>query len=121
MGPAERMIGAREGVMSKRRGKTKSSPKVEPQFRWSKVLIPVTLVVAVLVGGGTWFFLQKSSPTVVAAQYTGGPRLAVNTDLIDFGTVRFEKFVTARFRLRNVGDQLLRLAVDRRVEAIEGC
>jgi hypothetical protein len=84
-------------------------------------LVPGLLAIAVLIGAGTWFFLQKSSPQVVAAQYAGGPRLAVDKDLIDFGTVRFEKFVTASFRLRNVGDQPLRLAVDRTVEAIEGC
>jgi hypothetical protein len=121
MGPVEKMVGAREGVMGKRKGKAKSKPKVEPQSRGSKLLVTGLLAVAVLVGGGTWFFLQKSSPTVVAAQYTGGPRLAVDRDFIDFGNVRFEKLVTARFRLRNVGDQPLRLAVDRRVEAIEGC
>lgn len=107
--------------MSKRRGKSKSGPKAPPRSHWPRFLVPGLLAVAVLVGVGTWFFLQKSSPQVVAAQYTGGPRLAVDRDLIDFGNVRFEKFVTARFRVRNVGDQPLRLAVDRLVEAIEGC
>jgi hypothetical protein len=57
----------------------------------------------------------------VAAQYTGGPRLWVDSDFIDFGTVRFEKHVTARFRLRNVGDQPLRLASNPPVEVVEGC
>ena len=107
--------------MSKRRAKSRSSTKSQPTPRWSKVLIPGLLTVAVAAGAGTWFFLQKSSPQVVAAQYTGGARLAVDKDLIDFGNVRFEKFVTANFRLRNVGDQPLRLAVGRTVEAIEGC
>ena len=107
--------------MGKRKGKSKSSSKVQPRSRWPRFLVPGVLAVAVLVGAGTWFFLQKSSPQVVAAQYTGGPRLAADKDFIDFGNVRFEKFVTASFRLRNVGDQPLRLAVDRTVEAIEGC
>jgi hypothetical protein len=107
--------------MGKRKGKLKSSPKAQPHSGWPKFLVPGLLVVAVLVGAGTWFFFQKSSPQVVAAQYTGGPRLAVDKDLIDFGNVRFDKFVTASFRLRNVGDQPLRLAVNRQVEAIEGC
>jgi hypothetical protein len=107
--------------MGQRKGKAKSTAMVEARSRWSKFLVPVLLAIMVLVGAGTWFFLQRSSPTVVAAEFTGGPRLAVDKDSIDFGTVRFEKFVAARFRLRNVGDQPLRLAVDRRVEAIEGC
>ncbi len=107
--------------MGKRKGKSKSTSKVQQGSRWSKLLIPALLAVALAAGAATWFFLQKSSPQVVAAQYTGGPRLAVDKDFIDFGTVRFEKFVTASFRLRNVGDQPLRLAVDRRVDAIEGC
>ena len=107
--------------MAKRKGQPKSRQKQQPSSPWSKLLIPGLLAVAVLIGGGTWFFLQKSSPPVVAAQYTGGPRLAVDKDLVDFGDVRFEKFVTASFRLRNVGDQPLRLNVDPRVEAIEGC
>ncbi len=107
--------------MGKRRAKSKSSPKGQPTPRWSKILIPGLLVVAVAVGAGTWFFLQKSSPQVVAVQYTGGARLAVDKDFIDLGNVRFEKFVTANFRLRNIGNQPLRLAVDRTVEAIEGC
>lgn len=107
--------------MSKRRGKSKSGSKTPARSRWRRLLVPGLLAIAVLIGAGTWFFLQKSSPQVVAAQYAGGPRLAVDKDLIDFGTVRFEKFVTASFRLRNVGDQPLRLAVDRTVEAIEGC
>ncbi|MFI5341301.1 MAG: hypothetical protein ACHQ7N_15870 [Candidatus Methylomirabilales bacterium] len=107
--------------MSKRKGKSKSNAKAQPRSGWPKFLVPGLLVVAMLVGGGTWFFLQKSSPQTAAAQYTGGARLWVDSDYIDFGNVRFEKFVTARFRLRNVGDQPLRLAVDRTVEAIEGC
>ena len=107
--------------MGKRRGKSKSSPKGQPSSHWPRFLVPGVLVVVIAVGAGTWLFLQKSSPQVVAAQHTGGPRLAVDRDLIDFGNVRFEKFVTASFRLRNVGDQPLRLAVNRQVEAIEGC
>ncbi len=107
--------------MGKRKKELKPSPKARPHSRWSKFVVPGLLAVAVVIGAGTWFFLQKSSPQVFAAQYAGGPRLAVDNDVIDFGNVRFEKFVTARFRLRNVGDQPLRLVVDPRVEAIEGC
>jgi hypothetical protein len=79
------------------------------------------LGLAVVVGAGAWLFFQKTSSPIVAAQYQGGPRLAVDTDLIDFGNVRFEKFVKARFRLRNVGDKPLRLPAYPPVDVVEGC
>lgn len=109
--------------MGKRKGKGKPSQvqKVHPRSRWSKLLVPGILVAAVGIGAATWVLLQRSSPSPVAAQHAGGPRLSVDTDTIDFGTVRFEKFVTARFRLRNVGDQPLRLAGNPPVEVVEGC
>jgi hypothetical protein len=108
-------------MMGKSKGKGKSGQKVQPTSRWSKFLIPGVVGVVILAGVATWFFIQKSSAPVVAVQYTGGPRLWVDSDFIDFGTVRFEKFVTARFRLRNVGDQPLRLAPNPPVEVVEGC
>jgi hypothetical protein len=45
----------------------------------------------------------------------------VDKGLIDFGPVRFDRIVKASFRLRNVGDQPLRLALNPQVEALEGC
>ncbi len=110
-----------EDRMAKRRGKSRGGTKAKSAPRWPRFLVPGVLVVAVLVGLGTWLFLMKSSSQVVAAEYKGGPRLAIDHDLVDFGNVRFEKFVTARFHLRNIGDQPLRLAMDPRVEAVEGC
>ena len=56
-----------------------------------------------------------------AGQYRGGARLAVDKDLIDFGAVRFGKYVEARFRLKNVGDQPLRLPSSPPIEVVEGC
>jgi hypothetical protein len=107
--------------MGKRRRKNKPGPKAQPRSRWPRFLVPGVLGVVILAGVATWFFFLRSSAPVVAAQYTGGARLAVDTDLIDLGAVRFEKFVRARFRLRNVGDQPLRLASNPPVEVVEGC
>ena len=109
--------------MGKRKGRGKASQvqKVQPRSRWSKLLVPGLLVAAVGMGAATWVLLQRSSPSPVAAQHAGGPRLSVDTDTIDFGTVRFEKFVTARFLLRNVGDQPLRIAANAPVDVVEGC
>ncbi len=107
--------------MGKRRGKSKPGQKAQPRSPWPRFLVPGALGVVLLAGLATWFFFQKSSPPIVAAQYTGGARLAMDTDLIDFGNVRFEKFVQARFRARNVGDKSLRLPENPAVEVVEGC
>ncbi len=107
--------------MGKRKGKGKSGQKTQARPSSSRFLVPGVLAVVVVVGLATWYFLQRSSPQVVAAQYTGGARLWVDSDYIDFGTVRFEKFVDARFRLRNVGDQPLRLPSNPPVDVVEGC
>jgi hypothetical protein len=106
-------------VINERR--MKSVSRTQPQLRKSRLLLPGALVLAVLVGSATWFFLQKPASITFAAEYKGGPRLAVENELIGFGTVRFGRMVETRIRLRNVGDQPLRLAVDPRLEAIEGC
>ena len=74
-----------------------------------------------MAGAITWLALPGRSPLAEVARYQGGPRLAVDRQEIDFGSVRFEKMVQARFRLRNVGDQPLRIAANPRVEVVEGC
>lgn len=107
--------------MGKRKRKSAPVPKSAPRSPRTRLLIPGVLALAVVAGLATWFFLLKQSPVSDAAQYRGGPRLAVDKELIDFGTVRFEKFVRASFRLRNVGDKPLRLPAYPPVDAVEGC
>jgi hypothetical protein len=86
-----------------------------------RLLTTGVLSLAVLVGLATWYFYPRQSVLSAAAQYNGGPRLAVDKDLIDFGPVRFEKIVQARFLLRNVGDQPLQIVANPPVEVVEGC
>jgi len=107
--------------MGKSARRSKPTPKIQPRSSRQRFLIPGLLGVAVVVAVVTWFFILKPGPISVAAQYQGGARLAIENDFIDFGNVRFEKIVTARFRLRNVGDQPLQLAANPPVEAVEGC
>jgi hypothetical protein len=71
------------------------------------------------MGMGT--LLPREAATGQAAQFRGGPRLAVDKDLIDFGAVRYNQFVEARFQLKNVGDQPLQLPASPPVEVVEGC
>jgi hypothetical protein len=107
--------------MAKHKQKAKALSKAQPRPGGLRFLIPGALALSVIVGVATWYLLPRQSPLSDAAQYRGGARLVVDKELIDFGTVRFNKMVDARFLLKNVGDQPLKLAVDQRVEAIEGC
>jgi hypothetical protein len=76
---------------------------------------------AVLMGVAIWAALPGPRGQSDAAQHRGGARLAVDKDLIDFGSVRYGQFVEARFRLKNVGDQPLRLPASPPIEVVEGC
>ncbi len=107
--------------MGKRKRKSTPIPKASSRSPWPRLLIPGAIALALAVGLATWFLLPKKSPLSDAAQYRGGPRLSVDKELIDFGTVRFEKFVRASFRLRNVGDKALKLPVYPPVDVVEGC
>ncbi len=97
-------------------GKKKSMPA-----RRSGVVIWSAVAVAIVVGVVTWYAIPKPSPLSAAPPYHGGPRLAVDKEFIDFGNRHFNRFVEARFLLRNVGDQPLKLAAASPVDAIEGC
>ena len=76
---------------------------------------------AILLGLGVWVVYPSPSPLGAATPYQGGPRLAVDREEIDFGLVRFDKMVQARFRLQNVGGQPLQIAANPPVEVVEGC
>ncbi len=108
-----------------KQGKQKSKTAVtrEQQARTSRrrVVVSGLISVAILAGLITWYVYPRASPLSGAAVYQGGPRLAVNKELIDFGPVRFDKMVQAHFLLRNVGDQPLQLAANPPLEAVEGC
>ncbi len=85
------------------------------------LLIWGALLLALVVGAGTWYLLPRQNVVPAVAEYRGGPRLTVETDAIDLGPVKFNKMVQAGFRVRNVGDQPLTLAANPQVEVVEGC
>ncbi len=62
----------------------------------------------------------KVEPAPTVGAFSGGPRLAVNDKLVDYGDVPFNKEVRATFQVKNVGDKRLELKkVD--VETVQGC
>ncbi len=107
--------------MGKGKSKNRSGGKKTMPRGRSGVLVWSAIAIAIVVGVVTWYSLPRHSPLSAAPPYRGGPRLAVDKESIDFGDRHFNRFVEARFLLRNVGDQPLKLAVASPVEAIEGC
>ncbi len=57
-------------------------------------------VLVILAGTITWLVLAGPGRLSDAGQARGGPRISVDKDLIDFGTVPFREFVEASFRIR---------------------
>jgi hypothetical protein len=52
---------------------------------------------------------------------SGGPRVEVPQDYVDYGEVKLGETVKTVFEVRNVGDQTLTILGEPRVELIEGC
>lgn len=83
--------------------------------------VPGVLGLVFLVGTAVWLAVPMDGATGQPAPHRGGPRLVIDPEVIDFGAVRYNQFVEARFRLTNVGDQPLRLPASPPVEVVEGC
>jgi hypothetical protein len=80
----------------------------------------VLVVLVGLVAACASSAAPKVEPAPTAEKFTGGPRLAVNNRLVDYGDVPFDKEVRATFQVKNVGDQrLLIRKVD--VKTVQGC
>jgi hypothetical protein len=107
--------------MGKAKRKTDEVGARQTRKRRRRLVVAGILGAALLAGLTTWAVYPSPSPLGAAVPYQGGPRLAVDREEIDFGSVRFDKMVQARFRLKNVGDQPLQIATAPRVEVVEGC
>ena len=110
-----------------RMGKTKTKqsghgevPNVLGRGQWRMVASGLATLV-ILVGTVTWLLLAGPGQRSDAGQARGGPRISVDKELIDFGTVPFRKYVEAGFRIRNVGDQPLTLPANPPLDVLEGC
>jgi hypothetical protein len=94
-----------------------------PAIRRSRanLLISAAVGLAILTSVFTWIVLPTEGTTGEAPKFRGGARLAVDTDLIDFGALPYNQMVEARFQLKNVGDHPLQLPASPPVEVVEGC
>jgi hypothetical protein len=110
-----------EGTMKTSVRNSRVSRRAETGGGRLRILVPGCAVVVLLAGLATWLVVGGGGRTSDAGQFKGGPRIAVDQDLIDFGDVPFRKFVEASFRVRNVGDQPLALPAAPPLDVLEGC
>jgi hypothetical protein len=104
--------------MSRTRIKRKNEPT--PKSPWPFVVMAVGAVLIVVVGFLAWNGSNSKKPSA-APQVTGGPKLSVDRDSIDFGKLPLDIPVKAEFKLKNVGDQPLAIKGAPRVELVKGC
>jgi hypothetical protein len=85
-------------------------------------LLPALLlgIGAILVGLAVWVS-QRGQQTPFTPQVTGRPAAEIDQDVFEYGDVRFNTPMETVFRVRNVGDQPLRILGEPRVELVEGC
>ncbi len=78
--------------------------------------------IVLLVAGLAVLLRPSAAPaSAKAPQFTGGPKLAVDQDKIDFGTVPLGQPVEATFKLTNVGDRQLVVEGTPQILVKQGC
>ena len=103
--------------MSKRNASHKSkATKARPSW-----MLPLIAVAAVVVVIGVVLVLSRSNQPTVTVDVSGKPNLVVDKTVVDFGTVQYEKPVTAVFTVSNTGDQPLQLLQQPKLEVLQGC
>lgn len=85
----------------------------------SKFIVLWAATTLILVG--VVYAYRSVTETPFVPEVTGQPSLAVDQNELDFGDVRFNRFVTAEFDVTNVGDVPLRFTRNPWVTVQEGC
>lgn len=99
--------------------KKRKNPTAAHPTRWLWLIVAGAVI---LLGGGlSLVWASGQSRSVTPAETSGSPRLAVDQTMIDEGNVKLDTPIQTSFRLRNTGDQTLRILDEPRVELIEGC
>lgn len=87
--------------------------------------LPVTiLTVGVLLVAAVILFSvlgNKEKNNTITTNTGASPRISVDQEQVDFGDVKFNKMVTASFKVTNNGGQPLKFTKQPYIELIEGC
>jgi hypothetical protein len=85
-----------------------------------KLMIAAVVLLVIVVSLGIVFAINSSRPPYIPA-VTGAPHAEFSTRLIDHGDVQMDAYVESVFRIRNTGDQPLRILEEPRVQLVLGC
>jgi hypothetical protein len=97
-------------------GQAGSGRKIPPT-----VWLAVAGIVLLVAGLAVLLRPSAGAATAQAPVHTGGAKLAVDQEKIDFGTVPLDKTVQATFKLTNVGDQQLVIEGTPQIQVKKGC
>ncbi len=104
------------------RARIKRKDEQTAKSPWPFMVMGVGAVLIIVVGFLAWRGGTSGTKAASATpQVTGSPRLSVDRDSIDFGKVPLGETVQADFKLKDVGDQPLRILAQPRVELAKGC
>ncbi len=96
---------------------------MKPKPRPKNSLLPLWLALAglalVLIAG--WAILSSSAQSKASVEVKGAPRLKVEKDTIDHGSIKLGNPVRDDIRVTNVGDQPLVFTQTPYIEVKEGC
>ena len=104
--------------MSKARLTRKHEPAAKSP--WPIIAMVAGAVLIIVVGFLAWNGSRANKPGATP-QFTGGPKLSVDRDSINFGKLPLDQPVRAEFKLKNMGDQPLAIKGEPRVELVKGC
>jgi hypothetical protein len=105
--------------MAKYKTKKKGRRK---QRRQTPMVLAYGGVLIVLVALAVFIVQTVRSPRESAPpEFSGGPRLKVDIELVDLGPLPMDIPVMATFTLTNVGDETLRFTQKPYIEVLEGC
>ncbi len=92
-----------------------------PRSPWPFIVMGVGTLLIVVVGFLVWRSSNSSPKASTPPEVTGSAKLSVDRDSIDFGKVALGQSVQAQFKLKDAGDQPLKIVGNPRVELVKGC